>query len=530
MSALPKFQALKPTAVYSRVSTKDQEENTSLSSQENNGKAYCDQHRLRFVKLFSDAYTGEELDRPGMNELRWQIRAGKIKAVVCLDNDRISRNPFDYHLFREELIEYGVELHYTTEGHVKLGEMGTDIVQDIKGRAAAYWRAKIRERTMDGRQQRSKNGFVMTSRPAYGYKVQKRWEELDNGKIRIIERYLLPDELESPIVVEIFSLYVYQDMSIFAIVDYLTAKGYPTPGDKGKFKKKQGRGVWSHSTVGQILRNPIYKGEFSYSGISVEVPALVSSNLWQAAQNKRKKAAIYISRRRKHSYLLSGRVFCKKCGSPMSGGTYKSGKNLISYYRCNRHIKREKIGECDVSRNFRTDLVHKVVVNWLIDVLQDEQRLEEGLRAYQEEQASQYAPLTEELKTTRGIVDKAKRQLSRLLDAFLDDKMNKGLFLDKQKEIEQRISDGEERITTIEEKLQAVLLTPERIADIKQFAAMVKEGAELLPDEPEAQKKIIAALDVQVFLTPLDGKQMNVKAVAAIGEDEKIFGAASYSS
>lgn len=524
---------MKRAVIYCRVSTKEQaDSNISLPTQEKNGYTYAKKHNLNVIREpIQDVYSGEELNRPGMNQLRRMMRNAEIDAVIALDADRISRDDFDYHLFREECVKYEIELHYTPEGLIKLGELGTDIHEGIKGRLNREENKKRAFKSKLGRQERSETGFIMTSRPAYGYRVKKRVEMLPNGRVKILERCLLPDEEEAPVVREIFELYVYQEMSIFAIVDYLNEKGYQTPGDKGRFKKQRERGIWSNTTVGQILKNTIYKGEFTYSGISVDVPAIVSADLWQQAQIKRKKSALYRSRRRKHDYLLSSRVFCQTCGSPMSGGTYPSGKETtVSYYRCNRRIKKEKIGECGVSMHFRTDKVHDVVITWIVETLQNEEKLERGLRAYQEEQAAQYAPLTEELKSTKDVVDKAKRKLSRFLEAFLDEEMEEELFADKKKELKQHIEKGTRRIAEIEEKLNAVLLTPERIKTIKHLAADVKDGAELLPDDKDAQKELIIALDVHVFLSPAENKMMKIKAVGAIGKLDESLVTINYSS
>ena len=160
------------------------------------------------------------------------------------------------------------------------------------------------------------------------------------------------------------------------------------------------------------------------------------------------------------------------------------------------------------------------MIDWLVSVLQDEKKLEEGLEKYQADQAAAHAPLTEELEKTRKVVDKQQGKLDRLLDLYLDGDMDKSLFVGKEKELKKDIADGNERIAEIEEKLERVLLTPGRIANIKHFAAEFREGAEELPNKPEAQKELLVAADVQVWITPLPHKKMKIKVIAAIGETD----------
>ncbi|HMQ55965.1 MAG TPA: zinc ribbon domain-containing protein, partial [Anaerolineae bacterium] len=249
-------------------------------------------------------------------------------------------------------------------------------------------------------------------------------------------------------------------------------------------------------------------------------PAIVSPDVWRQAQQKMSKPK---PRRRTNSYLLTSRVFCSNCGSVMSGGTFRNGKSgTVQYYRCNTRYKPYKIGHCSVNRNFRVDTVNKTVVNWLIEILTDEKRLEQGLLAYQKEQAAHYEPLTDELNATREMTKKARKRLDKLLTAFLDDEETEEIFMDKKRDLQAEISRGETRIASLEQKLESVLLSPERIKTIKHLAAEAMVGAEMLADNPEAQRELITALDVQVFLNPLENRQIEVKAVCALGEETRI--------
>lgn len=98
--------------------------------------------------------------------------------------------------------------------------------------------------------------------------------------------------------------YVYGDekgdkLSLKAIARRLTEMKVPTWADtrKKRFGKKRGRGVWCYSTVGDILASETYAGTWYYGKkgndreywLAVEVPAIVRREVWEKAQERRKR-------------------------------------------------------------------------------------------------------------------------------------------------------------------------------------------------------------------------------------------------
>ena len=74
-------------AVYVRISTTSQ----NLASQEREIQRWLDGHNLE-AKWFIDRKSGDNLDRPGFEELQRAIFDGEVDAVVVYKLDRISRS------------------------------------------------------------------------------------------------------------------------------------------------------------------------------------------------------------------------------------------------------------------------------------------------------------------------------------------------------------------------------------------------------------------------------------------------------
>ncbi len=90
-------------AIYTRVSTDEQamSEYSSLRRQEEICRNYVDIHSERGWKVaavYEDAgYSGKDFQRPGIQELMEDVRAGKVDAIVTYKIDRISRSLKDFY-------------------------------------------------------------------------------------------------------------------------------------------------------------------------------------------------------------------------------------------------------------------------------------------------------------------------------------------------------------------------------------------------------------------------------------------------
>ena len=74
---------MKIVAIYCRVSTDNQEtEGTSLQTQLEACRDYCQNKGYDVTHRFSEAYSGLTLERPKLNELRELVRNEQIDVLV----------------------------------------------------------------------------------------------------------------------------------------------------------------------------------------------------------------------------------------------------------------------------------------------------------------------------------------------------------------------------------------------------------------------------------------------------------------
>jgi hypothetical protein len=135
----------------------------------------------------------------------------------------------------------------------------------------------------------------------------------------------------------------------------LNAEGYRT--SRG--------GLFNKSSLRRILQNEKYIGIYEFDDIRVEngIPAIIDLELFEKVQTMVEKNHASPGKGRTQSFLLTAKLFCGLCGSPMTGdgGTGHTGQ-VYAYYTCN---KRKYERSCDKERAAK-DWIERLVVSELI--------------------------------------------------------------------------------------------------------------------------------------------------------------------
>ena len=293
-------------AIYARVSTEEQAEHgTSLEGQVEQCRALALRLGATELRTFVDAgISGTEIARPGLQSLLAAAHGHELAGVVCLDPDRLARNLSHQLIVTDQLEGIGVELHFvqferrpTPDGR---------LLYAIRGAIAEFEAHKIRERTRQGKQQRVREGKLVTGTQIMGYVYDRK------------RKGFVVDVAEAAIVRAAFALA--PQMSTQAIAKALNAGGLHA----------KGGGPFSQSSVYGMLRNPTYLGRMPqlHGQASIAVPPLVTPEMFERA------GEALGSRRRRPTghgrvYLLSGVARCAVCGRAVTG----SGGSR-PYYAC----------------------------------------------------------------------------------------------------------------------------------------------------------------------------------------------------
>ena len=300
-------------ATYARVSTQEQAtENTSMASQEGQLTAYCQMRGWTIINSYVDpGFTGKNGDRPGLKQLLAEARIGLFDKVLVCKLDRLARSLRLLMDVEAKLKEYEVSLTSIRESVDTSNGTGKMVFQ-LFGMVAEWDRDNIIERCKNGRIQRYKSGCWASGKPTFGYSYDKT------------TRKLVINEDQAKIVRLIFNGYN-SGKSIKAMNRVLDNQRIPTI--RGKERG------WIDSGIRFILINPIYKGTLIVSrnchitdlgktdlskAITINVPAIVSESVWNAAQN-RLRTNRKLRPLRKNPWLLQGLITCGQCGLSYQG-------------------------------------------------------------------------------------------------------------------------------------------------------------------------------------------------------------------
>jgi hypothetical protein len=105
------------TAIYCRAASDHSDDRDSIIEQERQLLDYASEHGYAKATVYRDSgVSGLTLDRPAMNELTADIKAGEIRTVIAADTARIARKYPLFMKWREMLNGCGVGLILVKDG------------------------------------------------------------------------------------------------------------------------------------------------------------------------------------------------------------------------------------------------------------------------------------------------------------------------------------------------------------------------------------------------------------------------------
>ena len=514
------------TAIYARVSSEQQAQAQTIASQIAALKERIENDGLELDQemcFIDDGYSGASLVRPALERLRDMAALGAIDKLYVLCPDRFARNYAYQVLVMDELHGCGVELVYLNH---EIGDSPeSQLLLQMQGVIAEYERAKIMERCRRGKLHAARQGTINVLGGApYGYRYVTSREGDGQARYEIVLE-------QARVVRQIFQWMGQDRLSIGEITRRLTKQGIPT---------STGKQWWDRTTIWGILKNPAYKGTAAYGKtrigprkpqlrpqrghseqprhacstydvssdkwITIPVPVIVTSALFDAVQEqlehnrKRNRQS-----KRGASYLLQGLLVCKVCGHAYYGKpvSLKNGKGMrrdYAYYRC--------IG-CDAYRfggqrichnkQVRTDLLGEAVWQDVCSLLKDPSRItqEYERRLTQSHQNSSLDPMT-------ALTRKVKRGMSRLIDAYQDELIDRGEFESRLNHLKQRLSKLNEQITEISQEQHRVQNLHLVVGQVETFAKMVEGRLETA--DFSTKRQVIRALTKHIEIGEEDVK------------------------
>jgi DNA invertase Pin-like site-specific DNA recombinase len=141
-------RATKRTAIYTRVSTADQNPELQLREIQD----YATRQGWEVVEVYQDVASGAKASRPGLNRLMADAMARKFDCLLVWKLDRFGRSLVDCLNNIRFLEEHGSRFMAVTQGlDTDQRNPASRFLLHVLGAAAEFERSLIRERTQAGR-------------------------------------------------------------------------------------------------------------------------------------------------------------------------------------------------------------------------------------------------------------------------------------------------------------------------------------------------------------------------------------------
>lgn len=415
--------------LYGRVSTQELAQKQTIEGQKEALERYVEAYGLDVIdRLYDDGVSGTIAteDRVEAQKIM-QLAERKMFSVLLVTKiDRLGRSTLEVYKLMDYLNKRGIVIR-TLDGVDTSTPAGRLFLSNMAS-FAQFELEQIRDRTSIGRDRNALNGCWPGGKPPYGYVTVARGNR----------KYLEVDEEEAHVVRLIFSWYVSDKWSTIKITDQLNAMGV-IPAQIKRGVKKVTRGQWTPATVADIIRNPTYKGEFPYRKftktdkpvVMVQVPAIVEAALWNAAQQQKEINSKRV-RSSRREYLLTGLLYCGKCGNRYVGSGL-SGQSKTPYYRCISHtdyrLRPMKI--CD-SKSVNAVRIENFIWDQVVRIIQDPQKVKQLIDDEMEHKEESLKPVAAELANVeRAIANKTmKKEAAKRLwreDLYSDDEYREEL-------------------------------------------------------------------------------------------------------
>ena len=316
-------------AIYARYSEGPRQTDQSIEGQVADCRAYAAERGIQIVEVYADRHvSGKSLD--GRDEFQRMMKDAEKRCFDCVivwKVDRFGRSREDIAVQKIRLRKAGVVLMYARES-IPEGPEGI-LLESLMEGLAEYYSADLRQKVLRGLRENAKKGKWTSGSVPIGYK-------LVDGRITL-------DEPAAEGIREIFRMHLmgksYSDMRAA-----LRQRGLPS----------------SNSVVWRALRNEKYTGKYSYHGIPIPIPAIISEEAFVEAQKHFKTSRNNGARTAKTAYLLSCRCHCGLCGRILTGevATDRHGKKHY-YYKCptkgcpTRRVRRDWLEGLVLQRSLR---------------------------------------------------------------------------------------------------------------------------------------------------------------------------------
>ncbi len=475
--------------IYARFSSNHQREE-SIDAQLRACKEYAERQGYVVVGTYCDsAKSGRSTEnRDQFLKMIADSEEKMFDMLIVHKLDRFSRDRYDAVIFKRRLRSNGVRVVSVTENLSDTPE--SQILEAVLEGMSEYYSANLSREVMKGMKENAYKCKHNGGKSPLGYDVAPDLTYVIN-------------EQEAEIVQKIFTMYT-NHCGYAEILEELNTLGYRTK-NGNKFGK---------NSINSILKNEKYRGVYVFNRkkkltydkkrnakdkppeevVRVEggMPRVVSDDMFYKAMHLMTKNKLRgASYNAKTSYLLSGVIYCSKCGRAMCGNGRIGGKTDKKYYsyRCSSKTNK-KADTCDC-KEVRKEFVENYVLDELSELLFNESTINELVTKMNAYSSEKQESDKNELKVLRSKLKELEKELTNTLKLVT----NGNVAFDTVKATVDQLEGNKEYIQSKIDEFEAFLKVD--FVTVEKLEALIKESKSFILEKniPECRKFIDSYID-----------------------------------
>lgn len=348
--------------IYARFSSHNQKEE-SIEQQVEECAEFARANNIQIIEVYADkAISGRTDKRAAFQRMMRDAEKKMFDCVVSYKTNRIARNMLNALQYEEKLSKLGIETFYAREeyGNTPAGRLALRMMMSVN----QFYSENLAEDIKRGMMDNAQKGKVNGSTP-FGYKKG------EDGRFAI-------DTEKAALVREIYKRT--KDGEKFSDI----AADLNRRGVKTRYKRD-----WNKGSFHRMLTNDVYTGVYRHSGVVLRgvVPPIITREEFDEMQELLHTKRNPIGRHRNHmDYLLTGKLFCGHCNSPMTGSSATSHTGEKHYYYvckgrksgCKKENVRKDYLEEEICRITKDEFLTDEVIEWVAKSFVQLQSVEES--------------------------------------------------------------------------------------------------------------------------------------------------------
>ena len=386
----------------------------------------------------NSGYKNSVADRDVLQDALQDARNKEYDILVAYKDDRIGRRMWEIGAYVMSLKNCGVDIYTVKDGCIspESDDIMGQMVLALRYGNAQKSSSDTGMRVKDTAKKLVQRGKFMGGKAPYGYTLELSGEISKHGRAL---KHLVIDEKKAEVVIYIYNLAVQKEYGSVKIAKILNSHD--------QYKNEAPNDVWKAGTIASILTNPIYAGYTAYNRrtrsdgkyhnigsddwiIAEESNpeiAIITTDIWNRAQDMRKKRADGIAKKEEHrpynikdkknntgTLALIDVLYCGYCGRKMTNGSRynywkikstgerRSGK--VGLYKCQDMWS----GTVHPGRGFyRADRIEPIVFSAISEYIG---KLHENENVFQEIEVNKQA----EKRRMNSELDKDRQELAKI--------------------------------------------------------------------------------------------------------------------